>query len=160
MTDIAASGPKYSFLEGSNLLAAAAIPVGAILCGVFYDKIAHYIAPLGIKIEDVYIYVFSLFAIEFGALLALFALLACKPTAFLERIKSTRAFAAILVATKITMIVVTLALAVTFVFGLLRLEPEHALALHSYLFIAWAALAALATAFYARTVLLIFTALA
>jgi hypothetical protein len=102
----------------------------------------------------------NLFAIEFGALLALFALLACKPTPFLERIKGTQAFSSIMLITKTTMLVATLAIGVTFAFGLIRLAPEHALSWHSILFLAWAGLAALTTCFFASAVRLIFIALA
>lgn len=160
MTDIASTKPKTRFFEGGNVVAVIVIPACVLLCVLFYSKVGAFIASFQIKIEDVYLYVFSLFAVEFGALLALFALFVCKPTAFLERIKGTHVFMSIVATTKITMSVVTVAIVVTFLFGIIRLEPEHSLTLHSWLFLAWATLAAAATAFYARTVGLIFAAVA
>jgi hypothetical protein len=161
MTEVATSNREKSrFLEGGNGLALITIPAGVIICAIFYSKIGPIIANFNIKIEDVYSYVFNLFAIEFAALLALFSLLACKPTPFLERIKNTHAFASILHTTRITMYVATFALAVTFVFGIIRLEPEGALTWPSILFLGWAGVAAATTAFFVRTVRLIFTALA
>jgi hypothetical protein len=148
------------FLEDGNGFAAIGVPVLAALSLVFYSKVSGYVANLGIKIEDVYAYVFNLFAIEFGALVGLFGLLACKPTPFLERIKNTQTFASIMMTTKITMGIATFAIASTFVLGLLRIEPEHTLTLHSVIFLLWVAVAAAATCFYARTVRLIFSALA
>jgi hypothetical protein len=161
MTEMAtATKAKSRFFEGGNSIAVIAIPILFILCVAFYRRIGAFFSDFNIRIEDVYLYVFSIFAIEYGALLALFALFACKPTPFLERIKNTQTFASIMTTTKITMAVATAVIAVTFVFGIIRLEPERALTLHSILFLAWAALAAVATCFYARTVRLIFTALA
>jgi len=159
MSDITTEKARARFFEGGSGIAVVAVPLVAILCAIFYKTIATKVAPLEIKIEDVYVYVFNLFAIEFAALLALFALFVCRPTPFLERIKSTNAFASILSSTRITMGVVTAAIAITFVFGILRLEPEKTLTLHSALFLIWAAFATITTAFYARTVRLIFLAL-
>jgi hypothetical protein len=161
MTEMAAATKaKSRFLEGGNGIAVIAIPVLFILCVVFYRKVGAFFSDFNIKIEDVYLYVFSIFAIEYGALLALFALFTCRPTPFLERIKNTQTFASILMTTKITMAVATVVIAVTFIFGIIRLEPERALTLHSILFLAWVALAAATTCFYARTIRLIFAALA
>lgn len=151
---------KSRFLEGGNGIALIAIPMTILLCVLFYRKVSSFFGEFNIKIEDVYIYVFNVFAIEFGALLALFALFACKPTPFLERIKNTHAFTSIMMTTKITMTIVTALIAVTFVLGLIRLEPARTLHWESILFLAWAALAMVATCFYARTVRLIFSALA
>jgi hypothetical protein len=148
------------FFEGGSGLAAIGVPVLGLLSLVFYGKVSGYVASLGIKIEDVYSYVFNLFAIEFGALVGLFGLFACKPTPFLERIKNTHAFASIMMTTKITMGIATFAIAATFVLGLLRIEPEHTLTLSSIVFLIWVAVATAATCFYARTVGLIFSALA
>lgn len=159
MSDITTEKVKSRFFEGGNKFALVASPVAFILCVVFYKAVAAKVAPLGIKIEDVYTYVFNLFAIEFGALLALFALFVCRPTPFLERMKSTQVFASIMASTRVTMGIVTAAVAVTFIFGILRLEPEGTLTLHSVLFMVWAALAAITTTFYARTVRLIFLSL-
>src|SRR5260221_14736565 len=91
------------FFEGGNGIAAIGVPVLVVLSLVFYSRVSGYVANLGIKVEDVYAYVFNLFAIEFGALVGLFGLFACKPTPFLERIKNTHAFASIMLTTKITM---------------------------------------------------------
>jgi hypothetical protein len=148
------------FFEGGNAVATFVAPILFVLSLVFYHRVSGYVAALGIKIEDVYTYVFNLFAIEFGALVGLFGLLACKPTPFLERIKNTQTFASIMMTTKITMGVATFAIAVTLVLGLLRLEPEHSLTLPSIVFLLWVAVAVTATCFYARTVRLIFSALA
>jgi hypothetical protein len=148
------------FFEGGNGLAAIGVPVLVVLSLVFYSRVSGYVANLGIKVEDVYAYVFNLFAIEFGALVGLFGLFACKPTPFLERIKNTHAFASIMLTTKITMGIATFAIASTFVLGLLRIEPEHTLTLPSVVFLLWVAVAVAATCFYARTVRLIFSALA
>src|SRR6185369_5722451 len=93
MSDIATHKPKNGFFEGGNRIALVAIPITAILCAIFYNRIAPEIASIDVKVEDVYTYVFSLFAIEFGALLALFALFVCRPTPFLERMKATHTFA-------------------------------------------------------------------
>lgn len=157
VTDTKASS---RFFEGGNGLAMVGVPVLAVLSLVFYHRVSGYVAGLGIKIEDVYSYVFNLFAIEFGTLVGLFALLACKPTPFLERIKNTQTFASIMITTKITMGIATFAIAATFILGLLRLEPETALTAPSIVFLLWVAVATATTCFYARTVRLIFAALA
>jgi hypothetical protein len=151
---------KSRFFEGGNGVAIIAIPIALLLCLIFYGKVSAFISPLNIKVDDLYKYVFDIFAIEFGALLALFALLACKPTPFLERIKNTQTFAAIMTTTKITMTISTVVIIVTFAFGISHLEPESTLTLRSVLFLMWSALAASTTCFYASTVRLIFTALA
>jgi hypothetical protein len=160
MSDVTETKPTSRFFEGGNGVAAVGVPVLMVLALVFYGKVSAYVGGLGIKIEDVYSYVFNLFAIEFGALVGLFGLFACKPTPFLERIKNTHAFASIMMTTKITMGIATFAIAATFVLGLLRIEPEHALTLPSIVFLIWVGIAAAATCFYARTVGLIFSALA
>jgi hypothetical protein len=148
------------FFEGSNGVALIGALILAVLSLVFYHRVSAYVAPLGIKVEDVYSYVFNLFAIEFGALVGLFGLLVCKPTPFLERMKNTLTFAALLKMTKTTMVITTFTIAATFVLGLLRIEPEHTLTISSIVFLLWVAVATTATCFYARTVALIFTALA
>jgi hypothetical protein len=151
--------PRNRFFEGGNGVALVAIPLALVLCAVFYHKVAAIIGGLGIKIEDIYSYVFNLFAIEFGGLLALFALFVCRPTPFLERIKNTNVFESIVVTTRITMTVATVVIAVTFVFGIIHLAPNDTLSLQSILFLIWTGLALIATLFYATTVRLIFTAL-
>jgi hypothetical protein len=147
------------FFEGSNGLAVIGVAVLAVLALVFYGRVSGYVATLGIKIEDVYSYVFNLFAIEFGALVGLFGLLACRPTPFLERMKNTQAFTSLLITTKITMSITTFAIAATFILALLHIEPERTLTAHSIAFLLWGAVATAATCFYARTVRLIFLAL-
>jgi hypothetical protein len=159
MSDVATEKVRARFFEGGSGVAVAVIPVVAILCAVFYQWIVAKIAPFDVKIEDVYTYVFNLFAIEFAALLGLFALFVCRPTPFLERMRNTHAFASIIASTKITMGVVTAAIAVTFVFGILRIAPDKTLTVHSALFLVWAAFASITTAFYGRTVRLIFLSL-
>jgi hypothetical protein len=156
MTDVANDKPRYRFIEGGNTIALIVISVALIICVLFYNQLSGRLSGLDIKFEDVYSYVFYLFAIEFGALLALFALFACRPTPFLERMKSTHAFGAIMVATKITMAVLAFSIAVTFVFGVVRLQPGTTLTLNSVLFLVWSAISAAATCFFARTVRLIF----
>jgi hypothetical protein len=156
MSDVAESKAKYRFIEGGNVAALVAIIIALGLCLLFYNKVGGYVSGWDIKIEDVYSYVFNLFAIEFGSLLALFALFVCRPTAFLERMKSTHAFSAIMSATKITMIVMAIVIGATFAFGLIRLQPNATLTLHSGMFLAWAAVSVAATCFYGRTVRLIF----
>ena len=159
MSEVATDRPKSHFFEGGNGIALAVGPVAAVLCAIFYKVVSAKVAPLGIKIEDVYSYVFNLFAIEFGGLLALFALFVCRPTPFLERMKTTNTFAAIIANTKITMTVVTIAIAATFILGILRLAPETVMTLRSALFLVWAAFAFITTVFYGRTVRLIFLSL-
>jgi hypothetical protein len=92
---------------------------------------------LQIRIEDVYTYIFNLFAIEIGALLALFALFACRPTKFLERIKNTATFASIVANTNITMMLTVVALIVTLTLGLVRLEPDEHVTIRSAVFVGW-----------------------
>jgi hypothetical protein len=159
MSDVTNGKIRYRFVEGGNTIALAAITIALILCVLFYSKVSGQLSALGIKIEDVYSYVFNLFAIGFGALLALFALFACRPTPFLERMKSTHAFIAIMSATKITMAVISLSIVVTFIFGIVRLEPDATLTWHSGLFLGWSAVSAAATCFFVRTVRLIFLTL-
>jgi hypothetical protein len=159
MTEAVNEKPRYRFVEGGNTIALIVITVALIVCVVFYSKVSERLSGLGIKVEDVYSYVFNLFAIEFGALLALFALFACRPTPFLERMKSTHAFAAVMAATRITMAVVACSIAITFIFGMVRLQPDMTLTWHSGLFLAWTVVSAAATCFFARTVQLIFLTL-
>ena len=159
MSDVTTERVRARFFEGGSGVAIVVIPVVAILCAIFYQWIVAKLAPFDIKVEDVYTYVFNLFAIEFAALLSLFALFVCRPTSFLERMKNTHAFASIIASTKITMGVVTAAIAITFVFGILRVAPDKTLTIHSVFFLIWAAFASITTAFYGRTVRLIFLSL-
>jgi hypothetical protein len=151
---------KTRFFEGGNVATVILLPVLFILSLVFYPSLEHTIQPLQIKVEDLYTYIFNLFAIELGALLALFALFACKPTPFLERIKNTATFASIVANTKITMLLVVIALVVTLALGLVRFEPDEQITIHSLVFLGWCWLVMATTAIYVRTVRLIFTALA
>lgn len=160
MTMVTTSPAKTRFFEGGNTATLIVVPIALGAALIFYPKIVTWIAPLQIQSADVYSYVFNLFAIEFGALVGLFALFACKPTPFLERIKNTQTFASIVANTRITMFIATVAIAATFVLGILRIEPEQQLTLHSIIFALWCALSVAVTLVYARTIRLILTALA
>ena len=151
---------RTRFMEGGNVATAIFGPLMFALSLYFYSGLVTKIAPLGIKIEDVYGYTFNLFAIELGALLALFALFACKPTPFLERIKNTSTFASIVANTNITLVAACVALIATFILGLLRLEPNSTITSHTVIFVGWCWLALSTTLVYVRTVRLILTALA
>lgn len=151
---------KIRFWEGGNVAAAVLTPVAFAVCIYFYKSLVRLVGPLGIRIEDVYGYTFNLFAVELGALLALFALFACKPTPFLERMKNTAAFAAIVSNTNITLVLTCITIAATFVLGLLRLEPDANLTSHSVVFLIWLWWAVSAISVYARTIRLILIALA
>lgn len=150
---------RTRFFEGSNLGVVVVIPVLFILSMYFYHRLGAAVQPLGIKIEDVYTYLFNLFAIELGALLALFALFACRPTPFLERIKNTTTFAAIVSNTNIALLVAVFALVFTLALGLLRLEPDVELTRNSVIFLTWFWVVTAATAIYVRTVRLMMMAL-
>ena len=150
---------KIRFMEGGNVATVAFGPVMFALTLYFYASLVRVVAPLGIKIEDAYGYTFNLFAIELGALLALFALFACKPTPFLERIKNTAVFSAIVANTNITLVAACVALVATFILGLLRFEPETTITTHTVIFVGWCWLAISTTLIYVRTIRLILTAL-
>jgi hypothetical protein len=152
--------PRLRFLEGGTVATIVAAPIMFAGTLYFYRSIAGVIAPLEIKMEDVYTYAFNLYAIEIGALLALFALFACKPTAFLERIKNTATFAAITTNTNITLVMAIVALLATLLLGLVRFEPDNTITLHSVVFVAWFWLIMTTTSVYVRTVRLVMTALA
>jgi hypothetical protein len=158
MNTVVQSKPR--FMEGGNVVTAIFGPVMFALSLYFYSDLVRKIAPLEIKIEDVYGYTFNLFAIELGALLALFALFACKPTPFLERIKNTATFAAIVSNTNITLVAACVTLFATFILGLLRFEPNSIITSHTVIFVGWCWLALSTTLIYVRTVRLILTALA
>jgi hypothetical protein len=151
---------RTKFFEGSNLGAIFVVPVLLAVSMYFYAKIAAHVQPLGIKIEDVYSYTFNLFAIELGALLTLFALFACRPTPFLERIKNTTIFSSIMANTNIALLIAVAALIFTVVLGLLHLEPDATLTKHSVLFLCWFWTVVATTLVYVRTVRLIMIALA
>jgi hypothetical protein len=150
---------KSKFFEGSNLGTVLFVPILLALSMYFYGKVAAAVEPLGIKIEDVYTYIFNLFAIELGALLALFALFACRPTPFLERIKNTTTFAAIVSNTNIALLVAVVSLVFTLVLGLLRLEPDPTLTRNSVVFLCWFWAVVATTTIYVRTVRLMMMAL-
>jgi len=135
------------------------VPLGTIATLIFYGRIAAVVSTWHVELVDVYAYTFNLFAIEFGALVGLFALFICRPTPFLERIRSTVVFTAILANVQITMVIATVAIIATFIFGLLRVEPGVVLTVKSAAFVIWCAIAILATCVYARTIKLIMTAL-
>ncbi len=147
-------------LEGGNRVAALAIPLALGMAITFYPSLAAVLSPYNIDVQVVFSYVFNLFALGLGALVSLFALLACKPTAFLERIKSTQTFAAVMSNVVVAMIIVAVVLGMTFVLGAFKLEPAPTLTGASLFFLAWSGLAIGATIVYVRTIRLIFIALA
>jgi hypothetical protein len=151
---------RTKFFEGSNLGTVFFVPVMLALSMYFYAKIVAHVQPLGIKIEDVYSYIFNLFAIELGAMLALFALFACRPTPFLERIKNTTIFSSIVANTNIALLVAAAALVFTLVLGMLRLEPDPTLTRNSVVFLCWFWIVVATTLIYVRTVRLMMIALA
>lgn len=152
--------PRSRFVEGSNVVTLTAVPLLLLASMYFYADIVAYVRPLEIKIEDVYTYIFNLFAIELGALLALFALFACRPTPFLERMKNTATFSAIVANTNITLAVAVGTLIFTLFLGLVRFEPDVDLTRRSVLFLVWFWTVLSTTSVYVRTVRLIMMALA
>lgn len=152
--------PRATFFEGGNVAAIIVAPIMFAATLYFYNAVASSIAPLQIKMEDVYTYAFNLYAIEIGALLALFALFACKPTQFLERIKNTATFAAITSNTNITLVMAICTLIATLLLGLVRFEPDKTVTLHSVVFVGWFWLIMATSSMYVRTIRLILTALA
>jgi hypothetical protein len=155
-----AARTKSKFFEGGNVAAVIVAPLMFVGALYFYDRLVQAINPLGILIEDVYTYTFNLYAIELGALLALFALFACRPTPFLERMKTTATFAAIVANTNITLVLGVTTLLATFVLGLLRFPPHDIVDMHTVVFIGWCSLVIGTTSVYVRTVRLMLTALA
>jgi hypothetical protein len=152
--------PRVRFFEGGNVATMIAAPILFVATLYFYKKLVSVITPLDVKMEDVYTYAFNLFAIEIGALLALFALFACRPTPFLERIKNTTTFSAIVSNTNITLVMAIVALIATLLLGLVRFEPEKTITLHSVIFVGWFWLIMSTSSIYVRTIRLIMTALA
>jgi hypothetical protein len=152
-------GTKSHFFEGGNLVTVIGVPILVGCTLYFYQKIGCYIRPYEISVPDVYSYIFNLFAIELGALLTLFALFACKPTPFLERMKNTASFRAIIANVNVTLAISIFALAMTFVFGLLKIQPDVKLTPNSYLYLSWCAVVVTTCCIYARTVRLILTTL-
>jgi hypothetical protein len=150
---------RTRFFEGSNFGTVLFVPILLALSMYFYAKIVALVQPLGIKIEDVYTYMFNLFAIELGAMLALFALFACRPTPFLERIKNTTIFSSIVSNTNIALLVAVAALVFTLILGLLRLEPDPTLTRNSIVFLCWFWAVVATTTIYVRTVRLMMMAL-
>lgn len=151
---------RTRFFEGSNVATTVLVPVLFGLSVWYYPKIVEYVVPLKIQIEDVYTYTFNLFAVELGALLALFALFACRPTPFLERMKNTTVFSAIVANTNIALVLAVVALIFTCALGLVRFTPDLTLTGKSYVFLLWFWIVAATMTVYIRTVRLILTALA
>jgi len=151
---------RTRFFEGGNVATVIAVPFLLVGSMYFYAHIADSVRPLEIKIEDAYTYIFNLFAIELGAILALFALFACRPTPFLERIKNTGTFAAIVANTNITLVVAVVTLLFTLALGLVRFEPDAILTVKSFVFLCWFWLVIGTSAIYVRTIRLILLALA
>lgn len=150
---------SLKYFEGGNRLAVIAVPVFGIGLVIFYDQAATFVGKFGIDAQVVYSYVFNIFAIEFGALLSLFALLACRPTQYLERIRNTMAFRNLMSNIKITLSAFAVCIFYTFALGVLKLEPGKELDFPSMIFLAWFIMSALVTIFYARTIRLTFLAL-
>lgn len=150
---------RSHFFEGGNVATIFCVPAAVIGVVVFYSKVGAFVRPYEISVSDTYSYVFNLFAIEFGALLSLFGLFACRPTPFLERMKNTMAFRAIVSNTNITLVLSTISIALTFVFGLIKVQPEATLTGNSLFYIFWCGMCFATCCIYARTVRLIMTAL-
>ncbi len=150
---------KSHFVEGGNVIVFVAVPVVTVLVLVFYGPIALVVAGLGIVYLEVYNSIFNLFAVEFGALIALFALFVCRPTPFLERMRNTHAFTAIVTNVKITIVVSVVCILATMILGLLHVEPGLGLSVRSVLFVVWAASSVAVTFIYGRTIRLIFLSL-
>ena len=147
------------YLEGGNRLAAIVVPVFAAVLLVFYNQVANIVGQYSIDTQVLYSYVFNIFAIEFGALLSLFALLACRPTQYLERIRNTASSQILMWNMKITLTLFAVCISFTFALGGFKLEPEKWLVLRSVIFLVWLAVSALVTTFYVRTIRLTFLAL-
>jgi hypothetical protein len=150
---------RTRFFEGGNLGTVLLVPILLVLSMYFYARIVAVVRPLDIRIEDVYGYVFNLFAVELAAMLALFALFACRPTPFLERMKNTATFSSILSNTKIALLVAVGALVFTLFLGLLRLEPAITLTRSSIIFLCWFWFITATTTIYVRTIRLMMMAL-
>jgi hypothetical protein len=151
---------KTHFFEGGNVATSIAVPTAFACAMIFYGKISAAVIPYDISTGDAYSYAFNLFAIEFGALLSLFGLFACRPTPFLERMKNTATFKAIVANTNITLAITTIAISITFAFAILKIQPEATLTGKSVLYLIWCAVCTATCCVYARTVRLIMTALA
>ena len=153
------SQAKSHFFEGANRIVVIGAPVGVLAIIVLYERVATLVAPLRINYLEIYNYVFNLFAIEFGALIALFALFVCRPTPFLERMRNTQAFAAIIFNVKTAIVLSAVCIFASMILALLRIEPTIVRSPESIAFVVWAAFALAVSVIYARTVRLIFTSL-
>jgi hypothetical protein len=136
---------------------AAPVMVGVVLWR--YHNVSAYVKPLNIDTDVMLSYTLNLFAIGLGALISLFALLASRPTDFLNRIRGTQTFRSLIDNIKITMLFCAVVILVNFIFGVLKLAPEAVLTLGTVIFVMWLALAAATGAFFINTVRLIFLAL-
>lgn len=154
-----AAKAKTRFFEGGNVTAFLVIPALFVGTVCFYGWVVAAVKPLQIDVADVYSYVFNLYAIELGSVLAIFALFACRPTPFLERIKSTATFSAIVANTNITLVLIVITLMATFALGVVKMWPHDTLDLNSIVFLGWCGLTIMTSAVCVRTVRLMLTAL-
>jgi hypothetical protein len=151
--------PLIRYFEGGNRWAFLATAVPTAFVFFYYKHIALFLAPHNIDTQNIYAYVFNLFAIELGALISLFALLACIPTEFLRRIRNTDAFVGLFRNIKVTLFLAVCVVLYTFVLGILKIEPSKTLTFPSIVFVAWGFCCALITQFYIRSLRLVFFAL-
>lgn len=151
--------PAGRYLEGGNRTSLIIAVLAAIPILLFYGKIASYISKFQIDTQLLYLYVFNLFAIELGALVPLYALLASRPTQFLDRIRGTKAFGLLISNLLITLSIASACVIYTMILAVVKLEPDCTLSVQSVLFLLWIMLCALMTAFYARSLRLTFLAL-
>jgi|SRR5580704_7152672 hypothetical protein len=149
----------WRYWEGGNRVAIFASAVGVTGVMLFYRKVAAYLGVLNLDTGTIFEYTLNLFAIEFGALVSLFALLACRPTEFLNRIRNTKAFRQLFQNTKITLIICAVCIGGNFILGIAKVEPSKELTLGSGVFVIWAALCVVASICYTRTIRLIFLAM-
>src|SRR4051812_41993964 len=113
MISISHSG-FWRYWEGGNRIAVFFGAFGVVGTLLFYPKISNIVHRLHLDMDIIFSYALNLFAIEFGALVSLFALLACRPTEFLNRIRNTSAFQQLFQNTKITLVICALCIAGNF----------------------------------------------
>jgi hypothetical protein len=126
---------------------------------IWYDTLVTYFNPLGIDDQLLYLYIFNFLAIELGALVPLYALLASRPSTFLERIRNTSAFRYLISNLLITIAIMAIGVIYTLVIGILKLEPSRHLSTPSFVFLVWICLCCQITAFYVRAIRLSLLAL-
>jgi hypothetical protein len=156
---LSVSSSTMRYIEGGNKAALLLLPIGFGACLVWYTKLAEAVSTYCIDVQSVYSYTFNIFAIELGALLALFALLASRPTEFLERIKNTSAFKQLVANVKLALWCMTICIIANFLLAILKVTPAQVLNVPSILFLLWIAFSLITTVIYGRIVRLIFMAL-